>query len=282
MLFEASCLGLPSTVLAAQITLEPVADTEMREGTPQAVVVTDTIVAGALGDFAGKEIRRGLLRFDLTAIPASAVIRDARLTLAVVRVPQNPGNSTFELRRVLRSWHESEATWNGPTNGSTWQVPGALGAQDVASVVAGTASLPGLGPMVFGDSTNLVADIQGWLRAPAANHGWLLRSQDEATLRTARHFAAREQLNPAVRPRLTIEYTVPPALEHLAIEGGDIVFDFLALAGLIYRLEQRNSFTEGGWDEVRSIGPFAADQSVTVREPVGSSEGSRFFQVKLE
>ena len=53
----------------------------------------------------------------------------------------------------------------------------------------------------------MVADVQAWLDEPAGNFGWLIKA-DESMLATARRYDSRENLEPAYRPALTVEYTV--------------------------------------------------------------------------
>ena len=267
---------------SASLELVAVADTELRATTPDGVAAGSTIVAGGLGDFTANETRRALLRFDLAPIPANAVVREVQLTLEIVRVPQNPGSAPFELRRLLGAWSEVAASWNSRLAGVPWQTPGALGVSDAEGTVSSTAAREGLGAMSFPSTATLVADVQGWLRDPATNHGWLLRSQSEDLLRTARHFASREAVIGTTRPKLTVTYSLPPVIESLSIEGSEMVFQFAARAGETYRVEGREILVEGEWEPGQTFGPFAEDQSVVVREELIAGASSRFFQVSVE
>lgn len=258
------------------------ADTELRATTPDGVAAGSTIVAGGLGDFTANETRRALLRFDLAPIPANAVVREVQLTLEIVRVPQNPGSAPFELRRLLGAWSEVAASWNSRLAGVPWQTPGALGVSDAERTVSSTAAREGLGAMSFPSTATLVADVQGWLRDPATNHGWLLRSQSEDLLRTARHFASREAVDEVTRPRLLVTFSLPPVIENPGVEGNELVFQFTARAGETYRVQSREFLGEGQWEPGQVIGPFAEDQSVVVREELIAGASSRFFQVSLD
>jgi hypothetical protein len=55
----------------------------------------------------------------------------------------------------------------------------------------------------------MVADVQSWLDDPEGNYGWLLKGNEEDRA-TARRFGSRESENPEARPRLTVEYILPP------------------------------------------------------------------------
>jgi hypothetical protein len=205
-----------------------------------------------------------------------------QMTLEIVRVPQNPGSAPFELRRLRGAWSEGAATWNSRLVGVPWQTPGALGVSDAEGTASSTAAREGLGAMTFPSTATLVADVQGWLRDPATNHGWLLRSQSENILRTARHFASRETLTETTRPKLTVTYSLPPMIEELSIEGSEIVFQFAARAGETYHVQSRESLVEGEWEPGQTIGPFAGDQSVVVRAELIAGAISRFFQLSVK
>lgn len=267
---------------AATVSLEPLADAEIREQAPSLVVAGGTMVAGGLGDLVGNEARRALLRFDVTAVPAEAIIRQVGLRLEVVRVPQNAGNSVFELRRLLLPWDEGAVTWVTRRIGFNWQQPGALGDTDVVTEASSAASAPDLGAATFASTPRLVADVQAWVRTPASNHGWLLRAQSESTLRTARHFATREAVAADSRPRLTITYTLPPRIEDVRLEGAEFVGSFVARPGETYRLHQRASLSGDQWQAIRSFGPFPEDTRVPLRAPVVGSQAGQFFQLTVD
>jgi hypothetical protein len=211
-LFFLAILG--GQVLAATITLNPVADAYIRQGDPDRTLgdygSEPSLVSGALGSRAQFEIRRALLRFDLSQIPAGAVVSSATLKITVVMVPLTPNNSTFDIRRILQLWTEGGVSWNSRLGvGTPWQVPGATGSSDSVStpssfVAVGSANST---EYTFSSMAGLVADVQGWINNPSSNFGWLLISEDEITPQTARRFGARE--DPANPPVLTINYSMP-------------------------------------------------------------------------
>lgn len=274
--------SLPLASSAATVSLESQADAEIREQAPGLVIAGATMVAGGLGDFVGNETRRALLRFDLAVIPAAAVVRQADLRLEVVRVPQNAGQSPFELHRVLAPWDEGAVSWLSRLTGIDWQQPGGLGEADVVPQVSATAAAASPGAATFASTPRLVADVQAWVQTPASNHGWLLRAQSESTLRTARHFATREAVAGDSRPRLTITYTLPPRIEDVRLEGSELVGSFLALPGETYRLRRRASLSGDPWQEIGTYGPFPGDTRVSLREPVLPAQAGQFFQLTVD
>src|SRR2546421_10218041 len=126
------------------VSCRPSADTYIREFDPDPTMTYGTsaiIAAGCLGtrNLPPLEIRRGLIRFDLTGlVPAGALINSVSVTVTVIKAPQSDQTgasvaSIFDLRRMLQPWGENEANWNSRLSGATWQSPGANGAQDAAS-----------------------------------------------------------------------------------------------------------------------------------------------------
>jgi hypothetical protein len=51
--------------------------------------------------------------------------------------------------------------------------------------------------------------VQGWIDAPASNHGWLLRG-DESQTATAKAFGTREESTASHRPALTVTFMQVP------------------------------------------------------------------------
>jgi len=75
---------------AATVTLNPVADAYIRQFDPDRtlVITVRTVVGfGSIGEPAQFEVRRALLQFDLSQIPAGAVVSSATLKITVVMVP---------------------------------------------------------------------------------------------------------------------------------------------------------------------------------------------------
>ena len=278
----AGLLIAAGAVAGATVTLESVADVELRQGTPTAVIGGDTFVAGGLGLLASNELRRGVLRFDLASLPTNAVVRSVELRLQIMRVPTASANSVFELRRLLTDWIEAETTWNQRKAAVAWDVTGAGGPGDIAPVVSATADVAGLGRVAFISTPALVADIRSWLVDPGNNHGWSVRSQAETTLRTARHFATRESVNSADRPQLVITFIVPPVLYQVRRDQGDLAFSFAASPGQAYHLETRTNLFVGSWRLERTFEAIASEQVVTERIPIVLNAEASFLQLRAE
>ena len=196
--------------IAATITVNPVADADIRQFDPNTPHGDEpSVVSGQLGQNDGFEIRRALMRFDVGQVPAGAVINSVTLRVTVVRDPLSAVNSIFEVRRVLQSWTETGVCWNSRTSpGTPWQVPGATGAGDSAGNASSAVlvSSTDFTDYTFSSTAALVADVQAWVNDPSVNFGWLLISEDEVSHFTARRFGSRE--DPGHAPVLTVNYTL--------------------------------------------------------------------------
>lgn len=243
----------------------------------------------------------GLMKFNLSGIPANASIQSVTLTLTVIKVPNTPANSTFDLQRMLVTWTEGtgtgggeggrialagEVTWNHRVHPSTnWSAPGNIpgGASpiDFTSTVSGSTFVQALGSYTFLSTPQMVADVKQWLTTPATNFGWTLRSESETTSRSLRFFASRENTTVANRPVLTVQYVIPvtPTIKTIARVGSTIQVTFNALAGQPYTVEYRNSVNTSAWTTLANVSPQATTTDVTVTDPSPPLGSQRFYRV---
>ncbi len=173
----------------------------------------------------GDNHRRGLLRFDLSTIPAGSTVTGVVLQLHLSHSISfdNPA----ELRRALQDWGEGtsiapepggrgtaatqgDATWlHTFYSGQFWSAPGGAPGVDFSNTVSAT-TIVGAGQAFYtwGSTPELIADTQAWLDNPASNFGWFILG-DESALGTAKRFDTREAVDPTLRPVLTVTYTPP-------------------------------------------------------------------------
>jgi hypothetical protein len=179
--------------------------------------------------------RRGLLRFDLSAIPAGSTINSITLTLAMTR--SNSGAQDIVVHRALMGWGEGtsnsnaggtgtgggdgvaatpgDATWFFSTFSSqTWSAPGG----DFTAGASATTSVGTLGQYTW-SGAGLIADVQQWLTNPSTNFGWLLTGNETAAA-TSKQFDTRESSIPANRPVLTVDYSPRPPTAAVTINDG--------------------------------------------------------------
>ncbi|NLS78384.1 MAG: DNRLRE domain-containing protein [Chloroflexi bacterium] len=151
--------------------------------------------AAAEGGHGGKE---ALVRFDLAALPASALLQRATLTLRLVQPPAAP--LTLEAYALAAPWEERAATWYQAAPGILWGLPGAAqpGA-DRQKAPLGAWTVPPASDAIELDLTPLV---QAWLARPELNQGVLLSARGGGAAACA--VAASEHSQPALRPTLTL------------------------------------------------------------------------------
>lgn len=229
----------PIVAKADTVYLRPSADTTLHEYFP------DNNLGAQIHFNAGTTQNgprtRGLMAFDIAAaIPPGSTINSVSLTLEVVGQPvDGDAPSNFGLHRMLVGWGEGagsgnppflgrpampgEANWTHRLAGSTpWAAPGGLAGVDFMAQFSSDTFIYGVNfsPYLFDTTARLVADVQLWLDQPAQNFGWMLLTQSENEIFSARRFASRE--DPFRAPQLLIDFTpVPePAVWGLAAAGG--------------------------------------------------------------
>ncbi len=227
---------------ATTVDLIPVADTAIFSAYPDNNFGNSTLETGTNGVGAPG---RALIRFDLSSIPANAIITDVELTMTVVRVP--PGDqhagpiiSDFNLYKMLVPWTEGtsgtnsgsiaqvgETTWDelGAGGVAAWGAPGGQVGTDFENNPSTTAGVgTTVGPIVWGTTPQFVADVQSWLDDPSQNFGFISISDQESSPGSARRMASRESAGSSA-PTLTVTYTLVP-------EPGTAVLSVVGIVGL--------------------------------------------------
>jgi len=146
--------------------------------------------------------KAALLRFDLSIIPASSQVRQARLELYLT---SGTRDMTLAAYQLLRGWDEAQATWKSPRSGEQWAQDGASGEWvDVVPYQASEALLHASGEWVSLPLTNLV---DAWVADPASNHGVILRLHGNVS--TEYSVASSEHWKTEWHPKLFITYATP-------------------------------------------------------------------------
>lgn len=250
-----TALGIGSAQ-AADTTLSVTAsqDTSIYFGTPDAPTRAD----GA-GDFlwlsvtAEGLVRRLLLKFDVSAIPAGSVVKAATLTLYE---SMSRDNHDVSVHRLLAAWGEGASNAGGAGTGAPamagdatwlhrfypatfWATPGGDFDPAVSAVrlvaypnatYSWSAALPGAG----GPAPRLVQDVQAWVDTPSANHGWILVGKETGS-QNAKRFQSRNNAVAQARPLLSVVYTPPAA----PAGDGDVPLPLWAVALLAAGLARR-------------------------------------------
>ena len=143
-----------------------------------------------------------LMRWDLSAMPAGAVVRQVYFDVNVT----NSTRDMFPFYALNRDWSEGEATWNQAATGEPWAVAGAQGAADRGGEVLGraVANATGLKRLMLDEAG--VRLVQDWLDGTVPNHGLILA---DSLLQNSLIFSSSNNFTVPNRPQMTIEYTLP-------------------------------------------------------------------------
>lgn len=168
-------------------------------------------------------IRRGLIAFDLSSIPAGATIESVSLHLYMTQA--SGGATNVSMHRLLADWGEGiSSSGNGGAGGgggapsetgdATWihrfynTTNWATAGGDFNATASATTSVGGVGAYSW-SGAGLVADVQLWLNNGGGNFGWLIKG-NEAQGGTAKRFASHEDtVDPEWQPSLTVNYRIP-------------------------------------------------------------------------
>jgi hypothetical protein len=265
---------------AESVSLPAVADTGLREVLPNVSGGADAVLrAGTTASMSTNSRARALFLFDPAgAIPPGSIITAAQLTLTVTATTDTLPRS-FDLRRMLAPWSESDATWLIRLAPSVpWESPGGLEGVDYSVTASATNMVGNAGAYSWGSTTGVVADVQRWIDNPAKNFGWMLVRPEETTPRTTRVFTSRE--GATGQPLLTVEFTTPLRITSTQIADHQLCLQFRAEAGKAYVVERRGQVETGAWTIVTNFPPADATVLVTVCDPVAPT--NLFYRVGSE
>ena len=155
-----------------------------------------------------------LMKFDLSAIPAGAVVTDATLELALLQSDQGPESTyTVSAHKVVgRNPVITAATGFLASATSAW-TPNTCCSGNVPLAQADISPPYDAQPIdktLAFKSWSVTAIAQEWVAGPATNFGLLLDSDVSAPADRYRYFASMEHADPSLRPVLRISYSMTP------------------------------------------------------------------------
>lgn len=141
---------------------------------------------------------RSLIRFDLSSIPATAVVSAATLTL----VADEEGNkANLSLHALTRAWVEAEVNWTEGSTGVNWTSAGG----DFEAIAYKTWVNIGIGT----HTADLTTLTQKWVSGTLAKNGFLLKYDTEVGAGIYVGIASSNYPVAGSRPKLVITYTLP-------------------------------------------------------------------------
>ena len=167
----------------------------------------------------GNNIRRALLAFDLlNYVPPGSTIHSVSLTMHLSKTTSGP--QEVGLHKVLADWGEgtseaqgqggrgsnateSDATWlHSFYNDKLWGQAGG----DFSEAASAVTEVDGIGFYTWGNTPQMVEDVQSWVDNPASNAGWMLIG-NESESKTSKRFDSREAEQRNNLPMITINFT---------------------------------------------------------------------------
>jgi hypothetical protein len=121
----------------------------------------------------------------------------------------------MNVRRCLRNWGETTATWNKYDGTNNWATAGGLGAGDCETSNIGSISMPGTEVAGYVEIELMPSKIQEWLNNSLTNNGMLLFMSTEVD--DLHRFNSRHEASN--KPELVITY-IPPM-------GGSFLFNMI-------------------------------------------------------
>ncbi|GEM_PF-6869100 len=190
----------------ARASFSPIADTYVRESTPNKNHGTESILRISRKN-------RALLKFDQNLIQqtiGTSAIISAKLKFTIAKDGKNwDKGGAVHVLRMTRDWTERGATWNcaNDTNtsnnkpdckGNSWNMDGAA-SPFAATFTTSTVITSGLKGTITFDVTS---DVKKFLNGGAENHGWIIKKENKKMSGFIK-FTSREA---RTAPELTITY----------------------------------------------------------------------------
>jgi len=161
-----------------------------------------------------------LLKWDVSAIPPSATILSAEISVDVT----NPSTDSYEIYPLLRPWQEDDASWAEAEYGSLWGRAGGSDSRDHGSEILGRLTSESTGSKSFVLNEEGVDWIQGWIEDPLVNNGLIIQDYENAW--DGLDFWSREAGESASRPQLRIQYSLSLTQNSIWNEPALVTSDF--------------------------------------------------------
>ncbi len=150
--------------------------------------------------FSSTQARRGIYHFNISEIPATAVVQSA--VFSTTRVGGDNNTQDIYLHQLTNSWVEGQVSWANRSTGPN--VAWTTGGGDFNGTIEATATITSA---KIAYNWNIGTAVQNWVTTPANNNGLLLKTGEGLSKR--HQFATKENTTQTLRPKLTITYVIP-------------------------------------------------------------------------
>lgn len=152
---------------------------------------------------------RGLIKFDFSSIPSAAILSSATLEI-YMSAEGSDFARTIGIYRIIRSWVETQTTWNIASTGVNWGSPGGANTTtDINPTAIGSKAMTTTEAVGFKSFVLNTATVQGWINGSILNYGMHLKNTSEADESASWTFSSSNNATSANRPKLTLNYIVP-------------------------------------------------------------------------
>lgn len=148
---------------------------------------------------------RNLIKFDVSSIPSGSTVTAASLELRI-KSGLSGDNCTSRVRRLIRDWTESGATWNTYDGSNSW---GAAGAQDTSTDIVASDDATNVRSSISSPVTITITGLEtlvnGWVNGTYPNYGMVVYSDAEGDANGV--VGSSEDGTSSNRPKLNVTYT---------------------------------------------------------------------------
>ncbi|MCJ7789090.1 MAG: DNRLRE domain-containing protein [Candidatus Atribacteria bacterium] len=151
-----------------------------------------TLTYCVVGNTTATATTRTYIQFDLSTVPANAVVVDADLKL--YHGTNDSDNFTIGLYEVTSDWDEDTTDWD---NQPTCSVDAEITSDIITAAITW-------------ESWDIDTLVQVWLDGSITNYGVVLKDTDESSVNTFATFVTSDYMtDPTKRPELVIDYYIP-------------------------------------------------------------------------
>lgn len=180
----------PQDILAEVGNFNASADAYLQSGSPNANNGTNVVM-----DL--NNTRDGVVRFDISSIPAGSTVIAATLTLVATGVGSASAVKNYSSHRILVDWTEGAVTWNTP--GSTADL-------HFTSSITDTVAVSTTGSYNW----DVLSDVSNFVSGTTVNYGWrIIWSSNTSGTSKQVDFGTKENITASNRPVLSVTYTPP-------------------------------------------------------------------------